>query len=197
MSEKFTTYSSAEIDAYSAGAAAPSDAFLGLSNELIDAMSMADTNDGIIMLLDIFHEDLAEAIRISSNPGRALYLHPDTKEPVHGTIYKGKEYLWCPFNFILGHDAESGVLSGVKISIQNVDPIMTEVLRNIQKAARFEITFLRKNNPVIAEMIVNVLMLTNVTISNTLIEGDLSDYNYLAEPICPDKFTPGLTKGLF
>lgn len=206
MAEKFTIYSSADIDAYAGDADAPGDDFLeipmasadgGLSDELVEAMSVSDTDDGVIMLLDIYHEDLTEAIRVTSSPTQALRLHPDTKEPIHGLIFNGKEYLWCPFSFIMGRDTDTGTITGISVSIQNVDPIMTEVLRNVHEAPRFDMTLLRKNNPTVAEMSLQILKLVNVRIDNTVIEGELSDYNYLAEPISPDKFTPGSTKGLF
>lgn len=169
----------------------------GLSDEFLEIMSQPDTDDGIIMLLDISHPDLDASIKLSSNPNQFLRFHPETREPVHGLIFQDVEYIWCAFTFILVNDPETGAMGGASIMIENIDPIMTETIREIALAPRFDIALLRKNDTSRLEMLIDYLMLVNVTVTYSTIKGDLTDYSYLAEPVPPLKYTlanfPGLS----
>lgn len=169
----------------------------GLSDEFLEILSEPDTNDGIVVLMRISHPDLLDPIRVSSNPGIFLFFHPDTREPVHGTMFGGEQYLWCAFSFVLVNDPETGAMGGASVSIENIDPIMTTTLREIDTAPQIDIALLRKNDTSKAEMIIDYLKVTNATINYGVIQGELTDYNFLAEPVSPDKFTPASFPGLF
>lgn len=167
----------------------------GLSDELKIAMSLPDTDEGVIALIRLDAPGMAAPILVSSNAGEYFGDDEETKEPLHGTTFNGEQYLYCPFSLELLSSQEGGELSGASISIANVAPILTQTLREMATAIDVTIIILRKNDTSRAEMVVDFIKLVQVSITRESIRGDLSDYNYGSEPVTPN-FTKAEYRGL-
>lgn len=179
---------SAEIDAWAGDDE-------GLSDELKEAMSLPDTDEGVIALVRLDAPGMSTPILVSSNAGEYFGDDTESKEPIHGTTYNGEQYLYCPFSLELLSSQEGGEISGASISIANVAPTLTATLREMATAINVTITILRKSDTSRAEMVVDFIKLVQVTITRESIRGDLSDYDYGSEPVTPN-YTKAEYRGL-
>lgn len=167
----------------------------GLSDALREAMSLPDTDDALALLVDISGGGLASPFRISSNPSQFFRIDGTTKEPVHGTLFQGREYIFCPFQFELFSEEEGGALSGCGFSLQNVDESITASLRGVSQALDFSVTIVSRNEPGNIQMRVDFLKLVSTVTTRETISGELSSYDYGAEP-CAPAYTKGEYKTL-
>ena len=179
---------SAQIDAWAGDDS-------GLSQELIDAMSLPDTDEGIIVLLRLSSPGMPDPILVSSNAKEFFGFDDETKEPMHGVTFKDEQYHFCPFSIELFSDLESGDLSTATVSIHNISPDLTIAIREVDIAIDFSIIVLRKNDTSRAEMVMDFAKLTEVSVNARTIRGTLSDYDYGSEPITPN-YTRSEYRGL-
>lgn len=150
-----------------------------------------ESGEAVFALLTFDHPDLAEPIRITTNPMVRL-----TSEPlIYGLVSRGEEYLFVPVSIVLPQESAKAT-PRVKIEIDNVDQSMVAVIRSIQGEATVVVevvSSLDVDAPIrtYAPMAVRAATITATTISIEVVGDPMTTEPFPGVTFTSDRF-PGL-----
>ncbi|MGO6835016.1 DUF1833 family protein [Rhizobium ruizarguesonis] len=163
-----------------------------LSPGFIAGLYSQETDEIVICLLTVTHDDLDAPIYLSSDPTDRISVDP----LIYGTVSRGNEYLFLPFEFTLPDD-KSDSPPRVQLSMDNTDRSLVTVLRSIATPASIKVELVLASDPDTVEITMPALQLSDVTLDEGKISATLVADALINEPHPAGLFTPGSFPGLF
>ncbi|NLS07603.1 DUF1833 family protein [Rhizobium sp. P32RR-XVIII] len=163
-----------------------------VSLAFLNAINSQETDEVVICLLTVTHEDLDEPIYLSSDPTTRISDSP----LVYATTSRGNEYLFLPFEFTLPDD-KSDSPPRIQLSIDNTDRSLVAMLRSFTTPASIKLEIVLASSLDDVEIEMPALQLSDVTIGEEQITADLVADALINEPYPAGQFTPGAFPGLF
>jgi len=153
-------------------------------------------DDVLVCLMAITHPDMAETLRVSSDPTEQLGWFDDGT-PKYGTVSNGDEYVYFQFGFTLPGQPSGTETPEAGIVLDNIDRALVRTIREIHYAARFACNIVLASNPDRVEYALPRLLLTSVDWDAATINGRLSFATALQRTFPPRRFLPSNFPGLF
>lgn len=153
-----------------------------LSNAAIQAAQASETDVVFLQLVTINHPSLASPIYVCDN-----------NEPF---VSRGNTYLPVAFTTTLPDDS-SEALPSASITMDNVAQELIDTVRSITSPASFVIEVVTTDSPDYVELIVNHLLMKNVSWDDLKITAELSGDDVLNQSWPDSAFTPNEYPGLF
>jgi hypothetical protein len=163
-----------------------------LSPSFISGAFAQETDEVLVCLLTITHEDLALPLYLSSDPTTRLSENP----LAYGTSSRGNMHLFLPFEFTLPDDMSDSP-PRVQLSMDNTDRQLVALLRSISTPASIKVEIVLASDPDFVELTLPAMQLGDVTIEEGRISANLVADNLINEPHPAGSFTPGSFPGLF
>lgn len=141
-----------------------------------------------VFLLTIYHKDLTEPIRVSSDP--TVKIGDYQEMIVYGTISNGKTYIYAGFEASLLND-EAGAIPQVQISIPNAHRSIIEAIESMGSGPiQVDLQLVFADTPDIVEMDIKGLEMNQISYDETSITGTISRDLLFNEPFPSKTFTP-------
>lgn len=150
-----------------------------------------ETDSVFIVLLTFTSDELAEDIRICSDPKQTLPV-----ANVLGVVSNGEEYLFAPFDIRLPRDDKTGVISA-KLTIDNIDRSVIGYLRSVTRPVTLKIDVVLSGDVDYIERTFQGFELSSVQYDAYTIEASLTLNYWDNEPFPSGRFTPSGFPGLF
>lgn len=163
-----------------------------VSSRFISAANAQETDEVIICLLTVTHEEIPEPIYISSDATERLSSDP----LIYGTTSRSNQYLYLPFEFTLPDD-KSDSPPRVQLTMDNTERSLVSLLRSISTPADVLVEIVLGSDLNQVELVMPSLQLGDVTISESTISASLIADSLINEPYPAGLFTPGAFPGLF
>ncbi|MBB3396880.1 DUF1833 family protein [Rhizobium sp. BK060] len=163
-----------------------------LSPGFLAGLYSQESEEVVICLLTVTHEDIGGPIYLSSDPTTRLSDDP----LVYGTISRSNEYLYLPFEFTLPDD-KSDSPPRVQLSMDNTDRSLVTLLRSIATPANVMVELILASDLNSVEIQIPALQLSDVTMDDSKISATLVADALINEPHPAQLFTPGSFPGLF
>lgn len=167
---------------------------MSLSLNFRQAAYAQETERVLIALITITHDDLADPIRISTDPTERLSTPLD--DIVYGTISRGNNYVFFPIALQLPGDTDEGP-GNMSIQFDNVHRQYIETIRSIFTPASFLVELVLDDDPDTVEATWPEFLLTNVKYDALSITGTLSLETLERESFPSGSFSPSYFPGLF
>ena len=161
-----------------------------------DAAFSPETGRVLIALITLSHIDLADDIRISTDPTQELTEFTSDTQKVYGTISNGKKYIFLPVRIKLPDDTDEGP-GEMQLEIDNVHRAYTEIIRSVQTPVICRVDLVLDNALNTIEGSWPEFKLVDITYNATTITGTLRLETLETEPYPAHTFTPSYFKGLF
>ena len=162
-----------------------------VSASFLNAINSQETEEVVICLLTVTHEDLAEPIYLSSDPTMRISDSP----LVYATVSRGNEYLFLPFEFTLPDD-KSDSPPRVQLSIDNTDRSLVAMLRSFTTPASIKLEIVLASSLDDVEIELPALQLSEVTIGEDRVTADLVAEALFNEPYPSRQLSPRACPGL-
>lgn len=163
-----------------------------LSPGFLAGMYDQESDEVVICLLTVTHADLGAPIYLSSDATFRI-----SSDPLfYGTISRGREYLYLPFDFTLPED-KSDSPPRIQLSMDNTDRSLVTLLRSISTPASIMVELILASDPDTVEITMPALELSDVTIDQGRVSATLVADSLVNEPHPARLFTPGAFPGLF
>jgi len=163
-----------------------------LSSGFIAGLYSQESDEVVICLLTVTHEDLGAPIYLSSDPTTRLSDDP----LIYGTVSRSNEYLFLPFEFTLPDD-KSDSPPRVQLTMDNTDRSLVAILRSIATPANIKVELVLASDLNTVEIQLPALQLSDVTMDDGKISATLVADALINEPHPAQLFTPGSFPGLF
>jgi hypothetical protein len=163
-----------------------------LSSNFIAGINAQDTDEIVICLLTVEHDDLEEPIYLSSDATTRLSDDP----LIYGTDSRGNQYLYLPFEFTLPDD-KSDSPPRVLLTMDNTERSLVALLRSISTPASITVEIVLASDLDNVEITMPALQLSDVSIDEQSISATLVADALINEPHPAGTFTPGAFPGLF
>lgn len=163
-------------------------------SDVFKAAALAqETGEVVIALLTITHPDMSEAIRISNDPTQRLQ---DTPDLLYGTISRGEQYLFIPFQLTLPNE-EDRTPPAARLIIDGVGKELIPLVRSVSTPAQAVIEIVLGSDLDTVEIQFPPLMIASAEYTAGSISLDLV-MDYLSqEPYPAWSFDPSGFPGLF
>lgn len=156
------------------------------------AITAQETDEVVVVLLELTHSTLSTPIRVSSDNAELL-----TSAQVYGTTSNSVEYVFFPFRFIMPDENEDSP-PRASLVIDNIDRSIVQAVRNATgDPINVSVKVVLASDPdtlIVGEI---VFALKNVHYDATSVSGDLSFAPVLDEPYPEGMFGPSDFPGLF
>lgn len=146
------------------------------------ALYAPETDDVFVILLTIYHPDMAAPIRVCSGGSEITS--------------RGEVFVAFPFALSLPED-EDGRAPRASLSIDNVDRQVVLAVRRLTSSPRVRIEIIRAAAPDVTEAVFDDFRFTNITYDSRAVTGDLTVEDFTAEPYPAACFSPSQFPGLF
>lgn len=163
-----------------------------LSPGFIAGLFSQESDEIVICLLTVSHEDLGAPIYLSSDATERLSTDP----LIYGTTSRGNEYLYLPFEFTLPDD-RSDSPPRVQLSMDNTDRSLVALLRSISTPATIMVEIVLASDLDNVEIQMPSLQLSDVSMDESKVSATLVADALVNEPHPAGLFTPGTFPGLF
>lgn len=163
-----------------------------VSSNFLASINAEGSDEVVICLLTVTHDDLAQPIYLSSDPTTRISDSP----PIYATVSRSREYLFLPFEFTLPDD-KSDSPPRVQLTMDNTERSLVALLRSISTPASIKLEIILASSPNAVEMELPALQLANVTIGEDQVTAELVADSLINEPFPAGQFTPGAFPGLF
>ena len=160
-----------------------------------EAANAQETGRVPIALITLSHADLADDIRISTDPTAELGSTTDT-EKVYGTTSDSKEYVFLPVRIKLPDDTDEGP-GEMQLEFDNVHRAYTEAIRDVFTPVTCQIDLVMDNALDTIDASWPEFQLTNINYDATTITGTLKLETLETEPYPAGSFVPSYFSGLF
>ena len=161
-----------------------------------EAAFSPETGRVLIALITLSHIDLADDIRISTDPTQELTEFTSDTQKVYGTISNGKKYIFLPVRIKLPDDTDEGP-GEMQLEIDNVHRAYMETIRSVQTPVICRVDLVLDNALDTIEGSWPEFKLTNITYNATTITGTLRLETLETEPYPSGSFVPSYFRGLF
>ena len=160
-----------------------------------DAAFAQETGRCPIALITLSHEDLADDVRISTDPTQELTELTTDMDKFYGTISDGDTYVYLPVRLKLPDDTDEG--SGqMQIEFDNVLQALTGV-RSIFTPVTCKVDIVMDNALDTIDASWPEFQLINVKYNATTLSGTLQLETLESEPYPAGEFVPSYFPGLF
>jgi hypothetical protein len=156
------------------------------------AMNAAYTGDVPIVLVTINHPDLADPIRLSSDPTQRLSADPLE----YGTVSNDEVYKFVLMAAILPDDREGSPLTA-SLAFDNVAADMAKVLRSVLSPASLDLALVFASDPNAVEELYQDLRAVKGGYDASRITLDISREAVTAEPWPAHRMTQNRFPGLY
>lgn len=156
------------------------------------AFNAQQTDEVLVVLVEITHEDLEETIRLSSDPTTRLSTDPLR----YGTIHQGNEYEFVLMRAIWPDDRE-GSPPGASLAFENVAADMASIVRSITSPARVDLLAVLASSPDHIEEAYRDLRTSRATYDAGQIVIDITRELVVNEPWPAHRMTQNRFPGLF
>lgn len=157
-----------------------------------EAMNSSQTGEVPIVLITINHPQLVAPIRLTSDPTQVYSYEPLQ----YGTVSRGMEFFFYPFNIKLPDDAEERAPSA-QIQIENVSRLLVETIRSTTTPATVKLELVLSSSPNAVEIEWPDFMLTAVTYNDRVMTLNLAIDALVDVPYPSGSFDPASFPGLF
>jgi hypothetical protein len=168
------------------------------SSTFKSALFAQQTDEAILVLLEINHEDLSAPIRVVNNPedivlGGEVYDDDGLVTDGIGTVTDGTGVTYSAFGFEVNLPDNDG---RTEITICNVDRQIVETIRSVDTPPSVRMSVVLADTPDVVEAGPYDFELSDVTYNALIVRGTLA-FDYLQdEPYPGDRFTPAQYPGL-
>ncbi|MGO7750491.1 DUF1833 family protein [Rhizobium ruizarguesonis] len=163
-----------------------------VSTTFIAAANAQETDEVVICLLTVTHDDLEAPIYLSSNATTRL-----SEDPlVYGTESRGEQYFYLPFEFTLPDD-QSDNPPRVQLKMDNIERSLVSVLRSFATPASVLMEIVLASDLDLVEITMPALQMSDVAIDDHTVSATLVADALINEPHPAGQFTPGSFPGLF
>lgn len=162
-----------------------------VSNAFKAAAFAQQTGEAWILLVTINSPNLAQPIRVASDPYEVLPI-----AGVRGVVSRGDEYIYLPFSISLPAQDDTGI-ARAKISIDNVGRDVVLAVRQSQSKISIAIEVVLASALDTVEMSLSDFTLDGISYDALTIEGEISVEYYDLEPYPARRFTPSDFPGIF
>lgn len=163
-----------------------------LSLTMRQAANAEETGQVLAFLITIEHDDLADPIRISSDPTGLLSSSP----LLYGTVSRGDTFNFLPLTLKLPDDADDAP-PAMQLVLDNVGREAIPLLRSVSTPARVSVELVLASAPDDVEAAWPEFDLVNVSYDAGQITLQLTVNALVNEPFPAGTFTPGAFGGLF
>lgn len=163
-----------------------------LSLNARQALFSQESGEVMVLLLTITHPNLAEPIRLTSDPTQRLSTDP----LVYGTTSRGNDYLFVGMEVTLPDEKEQSPPSS-KLIVSNVDRAIIPLVRSITSPAQVLMEGLLASDLSTVEFSVPVLDIINVNYDAAQLTFDLAIDALAIEPFPAGNFDPASFPALF
>ena len=156
------------------------------------AITAQETDEVVVVLIELSHSTLADPIRVSSDNAELLPV-----AQVYGTLSNGTEYVFFPFEFTMPDQSEDSP-PRASLVIDNIDRSIVQAVREASGepiAVAVKVVIASDPDTVVVGEI--EFALKNVQYNATTVSGDLSFATVLDEPYPEGMFGPSDFPGLF
>lgn len=171
---------------------------MNLSTENVRQMYSTNSQYIPVVLITVTHNSFSEPIRISTDNSVEIEQNIYA-EKVYGTISRGENYYFIPFEFNLpnSHTDEAPTAS---LSVSNIGLDLMPYIRNIQPGQdkpkiKLEVVIAQEPDEVIQSN--PELSITSITYNAETITFNLSSEDLSSEPFPSGTFNPTFFKGIF
>jgi len=151
-----------------------------------------ETGEVVICLLTITHEDMAEPIRITSDPTTRISENPLS----YATTSRGETYIFIPFEFTLPEDRDD-VPPRVSINISNANRDLIALLRSISSPLQVKVELVLASSLDDVEIELPVMQLSEITYDANGVQANLVIDGMQNEPFPSGAFDRTRFPGLF
>ena len=157
-------------------------------------VSLHARESGVVaaVLLTITHADMAEPIRLSTDPTERLSTDP----VVYGSISRGQHYAFVPIAVVLPDDGDDAA-PAASLEIDNTDRELIAAVRSITDAAEVTLEIIDADDPDVVEIAFPAMRIANVTYDRSIVRFGLAVDGLQAEPYPGASFLPSGFPGLF
>jgi len=160
------------------------------------AANAPETGRVPIALITLSHADLADDIRISTDPtGELTELTTDTQK-VYGTTSGAKDYIFLPVRIKLPDDTDEGP-GEMQLEFDNVHRAYTATIRSVSTPVTCKVDIVMDNALDTIDASWPEFQLVNITYNATTIIGTLRLETLESEPYPAGAFVPSYFSGLF
>lgn len=169
---------------------------MALSPRMVAAMMQPETEDTDIALLTITHPQWDVTPRFSTHQTTWLYNHPDSGEPIYGTISRGVNYEYMPVQPTLPNSSDEEAPTG-KLILCNIQRIVTPYLKVVSGTyPRVTIEIVNSATPDLVEKAYPELDLGDTNWNEMIVEVQLKN-NIASQEPCPWlRFSPAYFQNL-
>ena len=163
-----------------------------LSLNFRQALFAQESGEVPIFLLTITHPDLADPIRLTTDPTE----RKSTDPLVYRTMSRGEEFLFAGVDVTLPDEQDKAPPSS-KLSIANVTRELIPLARSVSTPPSVKIEAVLASAPDDVEMTWPAMDMTNLTYDATFLQFDLTMDSLVTEPYPSGTFSPAAFPGLF
>lgn len=146
------------------------------------ALYAAECTDEFIVLLTLDHADLEEPIRVNSSGV--------------DVVSRSNSFLAYPFNLTMPDDTGDRP-SRAKLSIDNIDRVIVQTMRELTSAPSMLIEIVRAADLDTVEASFPDFLFVNISYDHLAVEGELTLEEFMNEPYPQGIFSPNYFPGLF
>ena len=163
-----------------------------ISTAFLEALNSQETDEVVICLLTITHDEIADTIYLSSDATTRLSDDP----LVYATASRGNNYLYLPFTFTMPDD-KSDTPPRVQLSFDNIERTLVTLLRSVSSPVNVKVELILASSPDVVEIEMPVMQLSDVSIDVDQIGATLVVDSLVNEPYPAGSFTPSNFPAIF
>jgi hypothetical protein len=161
-----------------------------------EAAFSAETGRVIIALITLTHADLADPIRISTDPTQRITAMTTVTDVVYGTVSRGETFIFLPLRINLPSDTDEGP-GEMTLEFDNVHRAYTAAIRSIFTPVAVNVELVLDNALDTVEAQWPEFLLANIRYDASTISGTLKIETLEREPFPSGIFSPSAFPGLF
>jgi hypothetical protein len=163
-----------------------------LSLNFRNALFAQESGEVPVFLLTITHDELAEPIRLTTDPTERKSDTP----LVYRTMSRGDEYLYAGVDLTLPNDQDKSPPAS-KLIIANVTRELIPLARSVSTPPQVKIEAVLASAPDDVEMVWPAMDMSNLTYDAAFLQFDLTIDALVTEPYPSGTFSPAYFPGLF
>lgn len=163
-----------------------------VSSAFLEAIYGQETDEVVVCLLTITHEDIVDPIYFSSDCSTRISDDP----VIYATLSRGINFLFLPFTFTLPDD-KSDTPPRVQLTLDNVERTLIPILRSVSSPVDVKLEVILASSPDLVEIEMPVLQLSDVSFTAENIGATLVSDSLINEPFPAGSFSPAGFPAIF
>lgn len=168
-----------------------------LSSDFSLASLASETDEAIVLLIEINHYSLTEPIRISSDMTELYGYEEESGDPIYVTRHQGKGFLYAPFSFIPPGTPDDDSMPQAKFVVANVDERIIQSIRDIHSRLTVKAVAVYASDPDIIVSDIPMLWVEQVDYDAGSITASMGFKHFLGEKLPGVKFNNANFPALF